>query len=307
MEHELMTLKDIAQMLGLPESTLRKYRDAYPQSVPYVGSGRERRYREDAVEVFKAIRDCRVDRHLSWEDTERELVSRFPVNADALGKKAAVSEAEANVFLEKLEKAVRQLTSQGERQEFVASTLASELLNMKKAVEKLSPIQDDLKAVRQATYSYNEVVQRQHKEGQRSAMQIMEAIAAIQGALHFMPDEIARAAAPAKAEAVPAAQLKVPAPALIISESAAGDKESETIARLREKLKEKELETEKFRELYVRAKREIDRLRDELKKKTVEEIYGQKRQVEADMPDSREDLDGARGGKLFFRGKKKKP
>ena len=66
MQNDLMTLKDIAQKLGLPESTLRKYRDAYPQYIPTVGTGRERLYRPRAAQVFEAIRRCRAEERLSW-------------------------------------------------------------------------------------------------------------------------------------------------------------------------------------------------------------------------------------------------
>ena len=82
MEQELLTLKDIALELDLPESTLRKYRDAFPEFVPTVGSGRERKYRRDAVDVFVAIRKCRTEDHLSWEDTAELLSQQFPLDAE---------------------------------------------------------------------------------------------------------------------------------------------------------------------------------------------------------------------------------
>ncbi len=289
-----MTLKDIAQRLGLPESTLRKYRDAYPQFIPYVGSGRERRYREDAVEVFRAIRDCRVDRHLSWEDTERDLLDHFPVNSDALGGKVVVTEEEGNIFLERLEKAVRQLSSQGERQEFVTSTLASELLQMRKAMDKLDPIAEDLQVVRRTSYGYNEVVQRQYKESQKYLMKIMELLTMMHGALQYIPRDLEKMmVASPKAEPRVAA-VSVAAPAVL---------EPQAAANLREELKLKTAEADKFRELYVRAKREIDRLREELKKKTIEELYGARKGGAPEAPAVEQE--SSKGGKLFFRGKKK--
>jgi len=297
MENELMTLKDIAQRLELPESTLRKYRDAYPQFIPYVGSGRERRYREDAVEVFRAIRDCRVEKHLSWEDTERDLLDHFPVNSEALGGKVVVTEDEGNIFLERLEKAVRQLSSQGERQEFVTSTLASELLQMKKALEKLDPIAEDLQVVRRTSYGYNEVVQRQYKESQKYLMKIMELLSMVQGALQYIPRDLEK-----MMSATPKVEPRVAAP--VAAPSAI---ESQTVTHLREELKLKTAEADKFRDLYVRAKREIDRLREELKKKTIEELYGARKggaaEASAQVPAGEQEV--SKGGKLFFRGKKK--
>jgi len=154
---DLFTLKDIAQRLNLPESTLRKYRDAYPQFIPYVGSGREKRYRAEAEEVFKAIRERRVDGHLSWEDTESELADIFPMNPDELVKRAAVSEEEANIFIEKMDRAVAKLTEQAQRQEFIVTTLANELIRIREIVEKLAPAADDIKQTRKMTYSFNGV------------------------------------------------------------------------------------------------------------------------------------------------------
>jgi hypothetical protein len=53
----LLTLRAIAERLGLPESTVRYYRDAFPDLVPTVGMGRRRRYPEPAVEVLRRIAD----------------------------------------------------------------------------------------------------------------------------------------------------------------------------------------------------------------------------------------------------------
>lgn len=294
-----MTLKDIAQMLDLPESTLRKYRDAYTQFIPYVGSGRERRYREDSVEVFRMIRDCRVEKHLSWEDTEKELIGRFPVNADAVGKKVVVSEDEGNIFLEKLEKAVRQLTTQGERQEFVTSTLAGELLKMKKDMEKLLGMEGDIQTLKKSTYSYNEVVQRQHKEGLKETGKLFEALAGLTSAVYMIPSEVAKSAGAA-------VRRETPAPAAT-PDPLTAERDAAIISKLREQLKDKEGEAEKFRDLYIKAKREVDRLREEMKKKALEEMYGAKKPSEKETAEAqKQDETPARGGSFLSRVTKKK-
>lgn len=299
MEQSLMTLKEIAQKLGLPESTLRKYRDAYPQFMPYVGSGREKRYREEAIGVFNAIRECRMERHLSWEDTEKELTERFPINPEALGEKAVVGEEEANVFLERLEKWVRQLSSQAERQEFVSSTLATELVKVKLLAAKLDPIAEEVKIVRRSTYSYNEVVQRQYKEIQKDFLKIMDMMATLQGAIHYIPKEIERKVHPSPVSA-PASAVPVAAP-----RPAEPEAESALVARLREEVKQKEAEAEKFRDLYVRARGEIERLRAELKKQTIDELYGPAKKPEAESPRATQpEQKPAKGGRFLF-GRKK--
>jgi DNA-binding transcriptional MerR regulator len=54
-DEALLTLSQIAQRLGLPESTTRYYRDAFLDHVPQVGTGRRRRYPLEAVEVLRTI------------------------------------------------------------------------------------------------------------------------------------------------------------------------------------------------------------------------------------------------------------
>ncbi len=55
MGEPLRTLRDIAQQLQLPESTVRYYRDAFAAYVPTVGRGRRRRYPTEAAEVLGEI------------------------------------------------------------------------------------------------------------------------------------------------------------------------------------------------------------------------------------------------------------
>jgi DNA repair exonuclease SbcCD ATPase subunit len=50
---KLYTLAEIAQELNLPESTLRYYRKALGDRIPAVGTGRQARFPEEAIEVFR--------------------------------------------------------------------------------------------------------------------------------------------------------------------------------------------------------------------------------------------------------------
>ncbi len=52
-----LTMAQIAQQLGLPESTVRYYRDKFSEWIPVVGEGRYRRYRPEAVEILRIIAD----------------------------------------------------------------------------------------------------------------------------------------------------------------------------------------------------------------------------------------------------------
>ncbi len=328
---DLFTLKDIAQRLNLPESTLRKYRDAYPQFIPYVGSGREKRYRAEAEEVFKAIRERRVDRHLSWEDTESELADIFPMNPDELVKRAAVSEEEANIFIEKMDRAVAKLSEQAQRQEFIVTTLANELIRIREIVEKLAPAADDIKQTRKMTYSFNESAIRMLKEGQDGMAKALDMLERTQGAIYYIPGEVAsrlekmsgqggaakptlRAPEPRRPEieinpapaAEPESEARRAAPTA--SAVAPGPEHAAAISGFKDELRKRDEELAKFRELYVRAKREAEKLKDDLRKKTVGDIYGKAEPKKSAAPaqPAIESADTEKGGKFFFKGRKKK-
>jgi len=81
----LMTLKDIAKQLDVPESSLRKYRELFSDFIPGVGTGRSRRYRAEAVEVLKDIRDMREEQHLPWDAITEKLAEKYPIDATPKG------------------------------------------------------------------------------------------------------------------------------------------------------------------------------------------------------------------------------
>ncbi|MFA6450832.1 MAG: MerR family transcriptional regulator [bacterium] len=77
----LMTLKDIAHQLGVPESSLRKYREIFEAFIPSVGSGRARRYREDAIGILQEIRHLREEMHMPWDAITDALAKKYPIDA----------------------------------------------------------------------------------------------------------------------------------------------------------------------------------------------------------------------------------
>jgi transposase-like protein len=52
---ELLSIRDISQQLGIPQSTLRYYRDIFMEYLPSCGAGKKRRFFKEAVEVFAVI------------------------------------------------------------------------------------------------------------------------------------------------------------------------------------------------------------------------------------------------------------
>ncbi|UCF39757.1 MAG: MerR family transcriptional regulator [Gemmatimonadota bacterium] len=73
----LYTIREIAQELQLPESTVRYYRDAFPEHVATVGTGRRRRYPPEATAVLRSIADGYA-KGQSREQIEAELFGGPP-------------------------------------------------------------------------------------------------------------------------------------------------------------------------------------------------------------------------------------
>lgn len=51
----MYTIAEMARRLGIPEATVRFYRDRYSQWIGSTGSGRNRRYTEDALLVLRVV------------------------------------------------------------------------------------------------------------------------------------------------------------------------------------------------------------------------------------------------------------
>jgi DNA-binding transcriptional MerR regulator len=96
----LMTLKEIAKQLEVPESSLRKYREIFSSFVPSVGAGRARRYRTEAIEILKDIRDMREDLHMPWDAITDQLAKKYPIDATPAGPAPAARPAQTPLSLQ---------------------------------------------------------------------------------------------------------------------------------------------------------------------------------------------------------------
>ncbi len=77
MSENFLTIISIAKELGLPESTVRFYRDKFLEYIPFEGEGRKRRYRPEAVRVLGFIaRSLRSGK--TSKKTAEELLCNFP-------------------------------------------------------------------------------------------------------------------------------------------------------------------------------------------------------------------------------------
>lgn len=73
---ELLSIKDISQELGIPQSTLRYYRDLFIEYLPATGEGKKKRFYPEAVEVFQAIAKG-MHQNKSSDDIVNDLNKRF--------------------------------------------------------------------------------------------------------------------------------------------------------------------------------------------------------------------------------------
>jgi len=80
MGHELLTIKEIARRLDVPESNIRYYRDRFDDFLPSVGEGRKRRYLPEALDVFRFIVE-RYKEDRSTDEVGQELMQHFPRQA----------------------------------------------------------------------------------------------------------------------------------------------------------------------------------------------------------------------------------
>ncbi|MFH1538515.1 MAG: MerR family transcriptional regulator [bacterium] len=156
---QLLTLKEIAKKINIPESSLRKYREIFEDFVPGVGSGRGRRYREEATGIFRDIRTWRENEHMPWEAITSRLAEKYPINAPtAATEKAAPkpapprtapqpaapqpTQAPAPVSSQdpRFEAAryLRRITSLGEKQIDILNSIGAEVMNFVQNNQRLT-------------------------------------------------------------------------------------------------------------------------------------------------------------------------
>lgn len=69
-------MKRIAEKVGIPESTIRYYRDRHKDFVPYIGKGRRRRYTEESLEIL--LRICGyAEENLNAIDIDERLDAEY--------------------------------------------------------------------------------------------------------------------------------------------------------------------------------------------------------------------------------------
>lgn len=83
-DERLLSVAEIARRLGVPESTVHYWKNRFAQHLPSTGSGRQKRFRPEAVEVFRVIAEMFSLGH-SAADVMDALAKRFPISAQLDG------------------------------------------------------------------------------------------------------------------------------------------------------------------------------------------------------------------------------
>jgi DNA-binding transcriptional MerR regulator len=87
-EVRLLSVAEIARRLGVPESTVHYWKNRFAQHLPSQGSGRQKRFRAEAVDVFRVIAEMFSLGH-STQDVMEALGKRFPLSATLDGDPTA--------------------------------------------------------------------------------------------------------------------------------------------------------------------------------------------------------------------------
>jgi DNA-binding transcriptional MerR regulator len=79
-EERLLSVAEIARRLSVPESTVHYWKNRFAQHLPSAGAGRQKRFREEAVDVFRVIAEMFSTGH-SAQDVMEALGKSFPLTA----------------------------------------------------------------------------------------------------------------------------------------------------------------------------------------------------------------------------------
>lgn len=78
-ENRLYSVAAIAKLLDMPESTLHYWKNRFDDVLPSVGRGRGKRFRPEAVDIFRGIGRL-LGQGLSAADVRAELARQYPIN-----------------------------------------------------------------------------------------------------------------------------------------------------------------------------------------------------------------------------------
>jgi hypothetical protein len=270
MESELLTLKDIAIKLGLPESTLRKYRDAYDKYIPMVGTGRDRLHKQEAIEVFRAIRRYRAGELLSWEDTEKRIAARFPLETGA-GEQAPHEEEQPPAPpppSPEVMEALASLKTKVEQQNFMINTMGAELLRVAGILKSYEASLSHLAVMRRTILSQHNDFRALEKDRKTEQYQILDHLTQVRSSIMYIQRVIEKTTGTTAPALAPLPPPKLPPPPAdadaeeqIAPRQETDQQPSVQTRRLAELLKERNDEVSRMKAANSKLLTEIDSLR----------------------------------------------
>lgn len=82
-ETRLYSVAALAKMLDIPESTLHYWKNRFDDVLPSVGTGRGKRFRAEAVDIFRSIGRL-LGQGLTAADVRAELTRNHPINVSPM-------------------------------------------------------------------------------------------------------------------------------------------------------------------------------------------------------------------------------
>ncbi|ACS81476.1 MerR family transcriptional regulator [Maridesulfovibrio salexigens] len=113
-DKKLLSIAEISRLLEVPESTLHYWKNRFAQYLPSTGRNRQKRFKSEAIEIFKIISSMLKQGHTA-EDVMAELSRKYPVNVaiDAQGPELATPAAPAQIQQANLEPAIQLAAAMG--------------------------------------------------------------------------------------------------------------------------------------------------------------------------------------------------
>ena len=114
--NETYSIREMAEILKLNESTVRYFRDMHKEFFPYVGQGRRKRYKSEALEALRLIADS-SNRSLPHKEIKKLLYIEFTnyVEVEEPNAVTVAGQKQTVEIMELLTKSLDRVADQTER------------------------------------------------------------------------------------------------------------------------------------------------------------------------------------------------
>lgn len=147
MDNRLMTFKEVAAAVGIPESSARWVKDRYSEWIPVVGMGRQRRYPPVAIEIIR-LAATMTRQGIPQDVIEAELSARYEriIEGNTISTTTATTTQSAT-------------TQEHNALAAVDAAALADLLNA-----QLAPVLDELHALRNEVARLTALVELQRRQ-----------------------------------------------------------------------------------------------------------------------------------------------